>query len=168
MKKYPIIFGPHGGLVAGRGFIARVSIRGRCLFEETAEDFCSVLGVNPGAVAGDGATMSEAHHSFLERIRLIVFEIVEEAADFEDFEAQVRQFVERTNRPNEELWNRAVEKVRSGEVDIEGVRREDADSGFWVKVELVAAENHKGPHLRIEPGMNESSTNEDLKIAVGF
>lgn len=168
MKNYPILFGPHGGLVAGNGFIARVAIRGRCLFEETDEGYCSVLGVNPGAVAGDGNTMGEAHHAFLERVRLIVFEIAEESGDFDDFKAQVRQFVETTNRPNESLWDRAVERVRAGEVDLEGVRREDADSGFWVKVELVAAEDEAGPRPRIQPAMNEPSTHEDFQIAAGF
>ena len=63
MKTYPIIFGPHGGLVAGNGFVASVAIRGRCLFEETGEDFVSVLGVNPGAVASDGETIGEAYRS---------------------------------------------------------------------------------------------------------
>jgi hypothetical protein len=168
MKNYPIIFGPHGGLVAGNGFIARVTIRGRCLFEETDQDFYSVLGVDPGAVAGDGNTMGEAHHAFLERVRLIVFEIAEEAEDFESFQAQVRQFVETTNRPNEHLWDRAVELVRAGEVDLEGVRREDADSTSWVKVDLIAAEDEAGPRPRIEPAMNEPSTHEDFQIAAGF
>lgn len=168
MNIYPIIFGPQGGLVAGKGFIARVSIKGRCLFEETDEDFCSVLGVNPGAVASDGPSLSEAHHAFLERIRLIVFEIAEESESFEDFESQVNSFVVETNRPNEALWRDAVKRVRSGEVDLEGVRREDADGEYWAKVELVASEDELAPRGRIAPEMNESSTSDDFKIAAGF
>lgn len=168
MNIYPIIFGPHGALVAGKGFIAQVSIRGRCLFEETDEDFCCVLGVNPGAVASDGPSIGEAHHAFLERMRLIVFEIAEEAESFDDFKSQVRSFVEETNQPNEALWRDAVDKVRSGEVDLEGVRREDADGEFWAKVELVASEDQSAPRGRIAPDMNESSSSEDYKIAAGF
>lgn len=168
MKLYPLIFGPHGGLVAGQGFVAHVVIRGRCLLEETAEDLYSVLGVNPGAVAGDGENMGEAHHDFLERVRLVVIEIADEATDFGDFKAQVEEFVYRTNKPNEKLWNAAVEQVRKGKVDLEGVRREDADSDFWARVDLVAAEDPAEAHERLQPGLNEPSMREGFKIAAGF
>jgi len=140
MKHYPLIFGPHGGLVAGNGFIAQVQIRGRCLLEETGENFFSILGVNPGAVAGDGTNTGEAYRDFLEGIRLNVFEIADEAIDFGAFKAEVERFVGQTNGPHEALWNDAVARVRSGEVDLEGVRREDADSAVWVKVERVSVD----------------------------
>jgi hypothetical protein len=160
MKTYPIIFGPIGGLVAGNGFIARVAIRGRCLFEETGEDFVSALGVNPGAVASDGTTMGEAHSALLERIRAIVFEIAEETENFEQFSIEVRRFVEETNEPNLRAWEKAVEQVRAGEVDLEGVRREDAEERCCVRVELIVESD---PQL--EPSMNEASCLDEFSIA---
>lgn len=147
MKRYPIFFG-HGALVAGSGFVARVSIRGKCLLEETADDYVSVLGVNPGAVAGDGANVGEAYHDFLANLRALVFAIAETAPDFATFEREVRAVVWDTNRHHAELWTEAVAKVRAGEIDLQGVRREDADSDPLVEVELVTPPN-------IRPELNE-------------
>ena len=169
MKHYPLIFGPSGGLVAGKGFIAHVAIRGRCLLEETGENFFSVLGVNPGAAAGDGANTGEAYHDFLERVRLVVFEIADEADNFEDFAAGVRRFVLETNRPNSEDWQAAVAKVRAGEVDLEGVRREDADREPGVDIVCVAVEPEPGAAQPLDPSLNEpAASHPDFKIAVGF
>ncbi|MFW6195558.1 MAG: hypothetical protein ACOC5M_03440 [Chloroflexota bacterium] len=168
MTLYPIIFGPHGGLVAGNGFIAHVLIRGRCLLEETDEEFVSILGVNPGAVAGDGANSGEAYYDFLERVRLVVFDLADEAGNFEAFRASVRQFVYQTNKPNEQLWKAAVTRVRAGEIDLNGVRREDADSDFWVRVELVTrdADEDTTPKQPLRSSLNVAP--DDFKIAAGF
>lgn len=171
MKVYPLIFGPHGGLVAGNGFIAHVLIRGRCLLEETDQDFVSILGVNPGAVAGDGANSGEAYHDFLERVRLIIIDLADEADTFEAFRERVNQFVQQTNKPNEELWKDAVSRVRAGEVDLDGVRREDADSAFWVQVELVTQDSgeHTTSKRALRSSLNEPAvTPDDFKIAAGF
>lgn len=167
MKHYPLIFGPTGGLVAGNGFVAHVLIRGRCLLEETDPEFCTVFGVNPGAVAGDGASKSEAYHDFMERMRLVVFEIAGESETFAEFKAQVEELVNATNGPNEHLWREAVELVRSGKVDLEGVRREDAEGAHWVKVDLVATQQPtEETALPIDPEMNESLGT--FKLASGF
>lgn len=171
MKHYPLIFGPHGGLVAGNGFIAHVLIRGRCLLEETDDEFVSIFGVNPGAVASDGANSGEAYHGFLERIRLIVFDFADEAEGFESFRGSVEQFVRETNRPNERLWEAAVARVRAGELDLDGVRREDADGAFWVQVDLVTEDTDDGaqPKQPLRASLNESGvTQDDFKMASGF
>ena len=105
---------------------------------------------------------------FLERIRVVVIEIAEEASTFDEFKAQVHQFVDQTNGPNEEIWRDAVESVRAGETDLEGVHREDADGEFWAKVDLVATEDETAEPQHIEPGMNEPAGFEDFKIASGF
>lgn len=167
MKHYPLIFPPHGCLVAGNGFVARVVIRGRCLLEETSDDFFSVLGVNPGAVAGDGANTGEAYHDFLEQVKINVFEIADEAADFAAFKTHVERFVNQTNRPNEALWNAAVALVRAGEVDLEGVRRERAESAPWVTVERVAVEKDADSEARApESSLNETAAaHEDFTVA---
>ena len=148
MKRYPIFFGPYGGLVAGNGFLARVSIRGKCLIEETGEDFVSILGVNPGAVAGDGANVGEAYHDFLANLRALVFAIAETSPSFTAFDEEVRAAVWATNEPHAELWTEAVAKVRSGELDMEGVHRENAESEPVVEIHHVAP-----PDIR--PELNE-------------
>lgn len=148
MKRYPIFFGPYGGLVAGNGFLARVSIRGKGLVEETGDDFVSILGVNPGAVAGDGANVGEAYHDFLANLRALVFAIAETSPDFAAFDEEVRAAVWATNQPHAELWTQAVAKIRSGEIDMEGVGRENAESDPAVEIEEVAP-----PDIR--PELNE-------------
>lgn len=148
MKRYPIFFGPYGGLIAGNGFLARVSIRGKCLIEETADDFVSVLGVNPGAVAGDGANVGEAYHDFLANLRAFMFAIAETSPSFAAFDEEVRAAVWATNQPHAELWTHAVAKVRSGEIDMEGVARENAERDPVVEIQEVAP-----PDIR--PELNE-------------
>jgi hypothetical protein len=98
--------------VAGNGFLARVSIRGKCLIEETGEGFVSILGVNPGAVAGDGANVGEAHHDFLANLRALVFGIAETSPSFAAFEEEVRAAVWATNEPHAELWAEASASFR--------------------------------------------------------
>lgn len=167
MKLYPIIFGPVGGPIVGNGFIAHVQIRGRCLLEETDKDFVSILGVNPGAVAGDGSDSGEAYRDFIERVRLIIFDLADEASDYQTFKQSVDQFVRQTNRPNEKLWKAAVERVRNDEIDLEGVRREDADSDYWARIELLTGEAGRGPGTHpLRSSLNEPAG--DFKIASGF
>lgn len=153
--------------MAGNGFIAHVMIRGRCLLEQTNEEFWSALGVNPGGLAGDGTSMSEAYHDLLERMRLVVFDIAEEAESFEDFADQVRHFVLETNRLNEGDWQDAVAKVRSGELDLEGIRREDADRDSRVEIILVAPEQSEAADRQpISPRLNEPPPgHDDFEIA---
>lgn len=170
MTRYPMFF-RHGGLVAGRGFIARVSVWGRCLFEKTDEDLCSFLGVNPGSVAGDGATLQEAHRDFLERVKLVVFDIADEATDYENFRQAVGRFVQDTSEENEADWQAAVARVRSGELDLPGYRRLDAHATeVRVHVELVAEQRDDDAvvEAQLRPGLNEAATDEPLEMAVGF
>lgn len=166
MKAYPLFYGT-GALVAGNGFIAHVSIRGRCILEETSDEFVSLLGVNPGAVASDGATPSEANFELLERVRVNVFDIASESSDFEEFRDRVIAFVNETNVPNETIWKSAVAKVRAGELDLEGVPRQDADGAYGAQVGLVAVQVEG--RATMEPSLNEPAmANEEFKVAVGF
>jgi hypothetical protein len=99
-------------------------------------------------VAGDGANVGEAYHDFLANLRALVFAIAETSPDFAVFEEEVRAAVWATNQPHAELWIEAVAKVRSGEVDIEGVGRQNAESDPVVEIDEVAP-----PDIR--PELNE-------------
>lgn len=171
MTRYPMFF-KHGGLVAGRGFIAHVGIHGRCLLEHTAEDFWSFLGVNPGGIAGDGPTCAEAHRDFLDRVKLVVFDIAEEATDFENFRQSVARFFGETNQSVEADWQAAVARVRSGELDLAGCRRVNAtETPIGVEVELVAAQAANDlvdSRTQLRPGLNEAAVDEPIRMAVGF
>jgi hypothetical protein len=168
MDRIPLFFN-RSILVAGRGFIARVSIEGRCILERTGEGFVSFLGVNPGAAAGQGETQSDAYHDFLETVRLVVVDLAEEAPDFEPFKSLVESFVLETNRPFETAWRTAVADVHAGKVDrsdFPGVV--DAERPVSVNVELIAEERagRTAPARQLAPDLNQQD--EDLPlVAVG-
>ena len=152
MKTYPMFFNA-GGLVAGTGFIARVSIKGRCLVEETGENYISFFGLNPAAVASDGSDLDQAYRAFVDRIRLIVFDIADESKDFDDFARRVREFVEEdADRRSEEEWTEAVHEVREGRLNLEGFEKRNADEEeIGVEVERVQRPEESLPSLNNSP-----------------
>jgi hypothetical protein len=136
--RYPLVFG-FGGLVAGKGFVASVGLQGRALVEE-GEGETWIYGVNPGGVAADAPTRSEAFQAFKEACRSVVLDLADVSATFEEFKAGVGQFFHETNGPTEAEWREAVEEVRAGRLTVEGLPKNDgsADREPAVKVELVA------------------------------
>lgn len=133
--RYPLFFN-HGGLVAGRGFIAHVEMHGRCVLEEEGGEVW-FYGVNPGGLAEGASTQGEAQAAFLNGIRDIVSELAAEAPDFDSFSAAVHRFVFDVNRPYEARWTEAVSEVRSGSTSSDGYRSVHADSAPSVRVNLV-------------------------------
>ena len=116
MDRIPLYFN-RSLMVAGRGFIAQVAIEGRCILEQTGDGFVSFLGVNPGAVAGQGETRGEAYHDLLENIRLVLVDFANEAPGFQQFKDLVERYVLETNRPFEAAWRDAVEDIQAGRID---------------------------------------------------
>jgi hypothetical protein len=168
MDRIPLFF-THSLLVAGRGFISRVAIEGRCILERTGEDFVSFLGVNPGAAAGQGDTQGEAYHDLLENVRLVIVDLATEARRFEQFKDLVERFVLETNRPLEAAWHTAVEDVQAGKVDrSEYPRVLDAARPPSVSVELVAEQRagKAAPTCELSPDLNQQDE-EQLLAAYG-
>ncbi len=160
MERIPLFF-HHAGLVAGRGFIAHVAIEGRCILERTAEDFVSMLGVNPSAVAGQGTTQAEAYRDLTDNIEHTVSDISEEAPTFQELKAQVEGFVLGANSRHEAAWRAAVADVRAGKVDRSAFARTlGAEHPPSVTVELVAVEGAVGPYLNRQD-------EEQPRVAVG-
>jgi len=138
MNRYPLFF-KHGGLVAGRGFVANVRFHGRCLLEaHEGEDFYCLFGVNPGALASQGASREEARLDFMETLKLVVFDMAEEAPDFEAFRAEVLRFFETTSDIVERQWHEAVAAVRNGSLDRASFAREEsAETAAQVTIDQV-------------------------------
>lgn len=168
MDRIPLFF-TRSLMVAGRGFIARVAIEGRCILEQTGDDFVSFFGVNPGAVAGQGQTRGEAYHDLLENVRLVLVDFASEASGFEQFKEAVERFVLETNYPFEAAWRAAVEDVQAGRVDRSDFPRAlDAARPASVVVELVAEQRagRATPTRDLAPDLNPQD--EDLPlVAVG-
>jgi hypothetical protein len=159
--RYPLFFS-HGGLVAGRGFIAQVHIAGRVLLEHTEDDFFTALGVNPGSAAGQGATQSEAMHAMLEDIQLVVFELASEAAGFEHFAASVRAYVLDTNERDQADWGEAVRQVRTGEINTdEYPTRKPGETAASVEVNLVQPVREQP----LTPELNEVAARQFAAVA---
>ena len=74
-----------------------------------------MYGVNPGDLAASGATIPEAHSAFRQSFTAILFDIAEDASDFDDFAAQTKQFVNQANAPVEAAWREAVDAHRANQ-----------------------------------------------------
>ncbi len=166
MLRYPLFFS-HGGLVAGRGFIAQVQISGRAIVEQTGDAFFTALGVNPGAAAGHGATQSEAMHAMLEDIKLVIFELASQAAGFDEFAATVREYALATHPNDQADWDEAVRLVRAGQVATDAFpTRKPAETKAAAEVHLVATQPERSPEsLEPSPELNEVADGQIAAVA---
>lgn len=87
MKRYPLVFGLRD-LIQGNGF-----------------------GINPGGFAGTGSSPAEALESFRREYKAALYDMAEEARDFEAFQAQVRSFFENSGEIPAREWDAAVRDV---------------------------------------------------------
>jgi hypothetical protein len=125
MATYPLLFG-FRDVVAGAGFWAGVAVDGRALLVED-EEGAWFYGVEPGGIAGHGATAQEAHQDFRAGYRSVLSDLADEATSFEDFQRLAHGFLSTVNRPNEAQWREAVERVRAGEVNLDWLPQRSAD-----------------------------------------
>ncbi len=125
MDTYPLLFSFHD-VVAGNGFFAGVTIDGRALLEED-EEGAWFYGVEPGSLAGHGSTRQEAHQDFRAGYRSVLADIAYEVESFSQFEVLARDFLCTINGPTEADWKELVGQVRSGDLNLNGPPRRDAD-----------------------------------------
>ena len=132
MATYPLLFS-FRDVVAGNGYYAGVVIDGRAILVED-EEGSWFYGVEPGGVAGHGDTAQEAHQDFRAGYRSVLADLSDEADDFAAFKRLAMDFLTTVNRPNEVLWEGAVERVRSGELDLNWLPQRSSDLKREVKV----------------------------------
>lgn len=169
MDRTPLFFRYQGPLVAGRGFIAQVTLEGRCLLEHTGRNFVSLLGVNPGAVAGQGDSSDEAYRELRENIELVILDFAMEAASFDQFKEAVERFALETNRPLEVAWRASVEAAPAGKVaHSEFPEWVDASQQPSVTVELVVTQDYGelASKRQLAPDLNRRAGDLPL-VAVG-
>jgi hypothetical protein len=142
MKSYPLLFTFHDK-VDGNGFVADVETRGRALAVAESDGSWSLYGVKPGALAGSGETLLEAHGDFRLGFTAVLLDFAEEAGDFSTFEKMVVRFFEDTDDESVAEWDAAVKAVRSGKITGQElklgesgrtIRQEPADSPRYVLV----------------------------------
>jgi hypothetical protein len=120
MTHYPLLFG-FRDLVAGRGFLAGVAVNGRALLVHDDDNGYWLHGVNPGGLSAGGSDMGTALQAFRETHRTVLFDISADAAHFDDFKVEVERFFHETSERLLSKWTEAVERLRAGEVDVEGM-----------------------------------------------
>jgi hypothetical protein len=138
MTRYPLLFG-FRDLVAGKGYVAGVSIsNGRALLVDEGDGFW-MYGVNPGGVAAGGKSAGEAQAEFRTAYKSVLFDLAEEAPSFEVFKAEVERFFRETNNPTLAEWVEAVEEVRRGQIEADWLPKKSAKS--TTDVEIVRLEH---------------------------
>ncbi len=116
--RYPILFG-FREVIFGSGFIAGVEVHGRANAEQEAVGEWWVYGVTPGAIADTGSSLATAVVAFRQRMKAVLVDFAEEAADFEAFQGATMAFLAATDEEAQAEWNAAREAVRNGRLDQE-------------------------------------------------
>jgi hypothetical protein len=144
LTRYPLLFG-FGDLVAGKGFVAGVTVHGRALLVDEGDGFW-MYGVNPGGIAAGGRTSAEAQAEFRVSYRSFLFDVASAAESYDAFEREVSRFFQETNEPTAAEWLDAVADVRQGRVQADWLLKQPADSR--IGIEIIRLEHP-------EPSMNE-------------
>jgi predicted RNase H-like HicB family nuclease len=113
MKVYPLVFGIRHA-IAGRGFLAGVSINGRALLEVDEDGLWWMTGVEPGGVAASGETPDAAYASFRETLRLILFDSAHLTDSLASFEGDVKSLGHQRNEAAAARWDVARQEIRAG------------------------------------------------------
>lgn len=137
-------------VVAGRGFLAAVRMRGRAT---CMEDFGSIwiYGVNPGGMAEHGPDRRSAYSNFRRFLVGVLSDIAEDAADFAEFRAAVTDFLEETDAESVDEWTEARREIRGGRVPEVDLPRVSEDLGPEVEVRDLS----NAPATEITPAINE-------------
>lgn len=134
-RSYPLLCSFSENVVCS-GFVAHVSASGRALATEESDGWW-FYGLNPGALAAQGATLREAHYAFREEFRKVLFDIAVSANDFAHFRVEVERFFNESEDGTLQEWNDAVQAVRSGEIKLDNLPRASADERPNITVSLI-------------------------------
>jgi hypothetical protein len=104
----------------GKGFVAIVEFHGRVLARPT-DDSIWIDGVNPGGFALPAANIRTASLELGKTITGILVDIAEEAASFDEFQANVEEFFNDTDAESAGEWEACVEEVRRGNISSPGI-----------------------------------------------
>ncbi len=115
MADYPVLF-TFQEAVSGNGFLAGINLCGRAIICKEADNTWWTYGVHPGGIAETGKSALESFAAFRNSYKNVLFDISEEAANFEAFETEVQRFFRETASDAEERWTAALQAIRTGEV----------------------------------------------------
>jgi|SRR3990172_3594167 len=115
MTNYPLMF-TFRDTVSGNGFLAGITLSGRALMAKEGENEWCIYGVRPAAIAETGATPNEAYLRYHNRYKAVLFDMAEEAHDYDAFKKNVESFYSVPDAEEEKRWEDAFKALRCGEV----------------------------------------------------
>ena len=125
MSAFPFFF-TFSDKVEGNGFVADVKMMGTVLGMKE-DDSTWMYGVQPGGIAATGQNEDEAFSTFRRTYTSVLFDMAEEADDFSKFKQRVKIFFNEICEETKQEWDEAVEAVRRGDIEAEGLEKKNAD-----------------------------------------
>ena len=136
MSAFPFFF-TFSDKVEGNGFVANVKMMGTLLGMKE-DDSTWMYGVQPGGIAATGQNEDEAFSTFRRTYTSVLFDMAEEADDFSKFKQRVKIFFNEICEEAKQEWDEAVEAVRRGDIEAEGLEKKNADEHLpYVQVRTV-------------------------------
>lgn len=117
MAEYPVMFTVRD-TVSGNGFLSAVTLSGWALMVREDEKWW-VYGVRPSAIAETGNTPEEAFFRFRNAYKNVLFDAAQLATTYDDFKQEIERFFYEPDKAEEARWLRAVQAIRSGEIQPE-------------------------------------------------
>jgi hypothetical protein len=152
---FPLLCG-FRDLVEGKLFLAEVRATGRAIAVEESDGWW-INGVNPGAIAVGGKTLNEAVLLLRESFTKVLFDLVAEARDFDEFKGAVEKFFREVDQATLEEWESARAAVRAGKVQLAGLPAVRTDDTHFSVAVLLRGQTTFDPKKNRVP--------EDAKVA---
>lgn len=133
MTQYPLLFTFRQKVEGNDNYLADVTIYGR-LLADGGDGEMWLYGVNPGAIAARGETLTAAYAEFKETLTKVLYDFAAEAPNYHSFLETATRFFNETDEETVAEWNAAREQVRRGELDIKGMRREKSETPWWIEI----------------------------------
>lgn len=106
--------------IQGPGFIAGIRVEGRVLMTKEEDGQWWFYGVTPGGLSESDVDPQKAYAKFREFFKGILYDLAEEAGNFETFNANVSKFVVETDDHDAAIWDQAREDMRNGKAQPDG------------------------------------------------
>jgi len=103
-------------VVSGNGFLSGVTMSGRALMCKESDGNWWVYGIHPGGMAHFGASAMEAFANFRASYKTVLFDIAEEASNFDAYMTEVERFYSESGDGEEARWEAAAKAFREGKV----------------------------------------------------
>ncbi len=135
MSRWPLLF-TFQQKVYGADFLANVVAHGSVLASQEEEGVW-MNGVQPADLSAGGVDLYDAYLKFRKNFNEILEDIAEGLTCFTEFKGEVHRFFNQKDEEALNQWREAVEEVRAGNVELDGIIKKNADSARYVEVTMI-------------------------------